>query len=215
MAIIGILAALLLPALARARARSQRLACLSNMHQVGIAFTLRLSDNADRFPDRRDLKLALGYRPWTTWPPSDPRGGWASLVLSNELAHSAVWTCPSLVSSPLRDAVQCSQLADTNNPDSKVTYWLWRFDRPDDPIPLDEFWGKAVSRCVSDLVEANNPAAGQPAGPTEVELMVDPYFPETIGSVASEMRGDAVHSGGRNRLFLDGHAAFEKDARLR
>src|SRR2546425_1696054 len=75
-AIIAILASLLLPALARAKVKSRRVACLSNLHQVGVAFELYISDDAEKFPDRRDLKLALGYRPWSTWPPSDPRAGW-------------------------------------------------------------------------------------------------------------------------------------------
>src|SRR6267378_1508623 len=82
-AIIAILASLLLPALARAKQRSQRAACLSNLRQIGVSFTLYLNDHADRFMDRRDLKSSLpgGYHPWSSWPPSDPRGGWAAVVL--------------------------------------------------------------------------------------------------------------------------------------
>jgi hypothetical protein len=55
----------------------------------------------------------------------------------------------------------------------------------------------------------------RPAGPTQVELAVDPYFPNTIASLPPELRGQAVHARGRNRLFLDTHAAFERDARLK
>lgn len=214
-AIIGILASLLLPALGRARSKSQRVACLSNLRQIGIAFTLLTSENDDLFPDRRDLKTALGYRPWTTWPPSDPRGGWAAAVLTNDLRASGVWTCPSMLSSPLRTAPQCSQAPVPTNATWTVTYWLWRFDRPDDPIPLDEFWGKSIPQCVSDLRAANNPTTGLPNGPVDVELAVDPYFPNTIPTVAPELSGRAVHPKGRNRLFLDTHADFERDARLR
>src|SRR2546423_1150749 len=66
-AIIAILASLLLPALARAKQRGQRAACLSNLRQVGVSFALYLNDNADRFMDRRDLKSSLpgGYHPWS------------------------------------------------------------------------------------------------------------------------------------------------------
>jgi prepilin-type processing-associated H-X9-DG protein len=46
-----------------------------------------------------------------------------------------------------------------------------------------------------------------------VELMVDPYFPRTIGAVAPALRGRAVHRGGRNRLFLDGHIRWLRDIR--
>ena len=215
MAIIAILASLILSAIARAKAKSQQVACLSNLRQVGIAFTLLTAEEGDRFPDRRDLKISLGYKPWTTWPPSDPRGGWAAAVLTNELPGDAVWICPAMKSSPLRRVPQCTQASQASNATALVNYWLWRFDRPDDPIPLDAFWGKTIQQCVSDLAAANNPATGRLAGPTQVELAVDPYFPNTIASLPPELRGQAVHARGRNRLFLDTHAAFERDARLK
>src|SRR5437868_1144145 len=68
-AIIAILASLLLPVLTRAKQRGQRASCLSNLRQIGIAFTMYLSDGGERFVDRRDLKSSLpgGYRPWTSW----------------------------------------------------------------------------------------------------------------------------------------------------
>lgn len=214
-AIIAILASLLLPALGRAKGKGQRVACLSNMRQVGIAFTLLLSDNEDRFPDRRDLKTALGYKPWTTWPASDPRGGWAAAVLTNELQSYGVWVCPAIIASSLREAPQCAQLSQPSNSMSAVTYWLWRFDRWDEPVPLDAFWGKNVQQCVSDLQRVtNNPTIVWPNGPVDVELAVDPYFPSTVASLPPELRGRAVHPKGRNTLYLDTHAAFVRDSRV-
>src|SRR5881396_3760992 len=101
-AILAILASLLLPALSRAKGRTRQVACLSNLRQIDLAFRMYLSEHHDRFPDRRDLKDALGYRPWTTWPPSDPRGAWAAVILSNLLRSDAVWVCPEFNASPLR-----------------------------------------------------------------------------------------------------------------
>lgn len=212
-AIIAVLAGLWLQALARAKAKSQRAACLSNCRQIGIGFSSQLNDQGDRFPDRRDLKNSLDYQPWTTWPKSDPRGGWAAVVLSSDLPSDQVWVCPTWPGPSLRTAPQTSQLSRTNDPASGVVYWLWRFDRTDDPVPLDNFWGKTVAQCVADLRTANNPQARQPAGPVDTELMVDPYFPSTIAALPDGMRGRTLHSGGRNRLCLDGHAEFLKDAR--
>jgi prepilin-type N-terminal cleavage/methylation domain-containing protein/prepilin-type processing-associated H-X9-DG protein len=214
-AIIAILASLLLPALSRAKDKARRISCLSNLRQIGVGFGLYLAEESDRFPDRRDLKSALGYRPWTEWPPSDPRGGWAALVLSNALGNSPVWSCPEVASSALRLAAQCGQSWTTNEPVRTVTYWLWRFDRTNDPVALDNFWGKNTQQCVTDLRQANNPAAGQPSGPAEVELAVDPYFPKTAPSVAPELRGRSIHRGGRNALYLDAHAAYVPDPRVR
>ena len=62
-------------------------------------------------------------------------------------------------------------------------------------------------------VAANDPAVGAISGASDVELAVDPYFPRTIGTVSPELKGRTIHAGGRNRVFLDGHVRFTKDAR--
>ena len=49
-AIIAILAAMLLPALAKAKARAQRIQCTSQMRQLGTGFHLFLMDHNDQYP---------------------------------------------------------------------------------------------------------------------------------------------------------------------
>ncbi|HOZ46852.1 MAG TPA: prepilin-type N-terminal cleavage/methylation domain-containing protein [Candidatus Hydrogenedentes bacterium] len=49
-AIIGILAAILLPALARARETARRASCLANLSQLGFAFRLYADENDGRLP---------------------------------------------------------------------------------------------------------------------------------------------------------------------
>ncbi len=49
-AIIAILAGLLLPVLATAKEKGQRIYCVNNLHQLGLALNLYASDNTDHFP---------------------------------------------------------------------------------------------------------------------------------------------------------------------
>ncbi|HWV98138.1 MAG TPA: type II secretion system protein [Candidatus Acidoferrum sp.] len=84
MAVISLLAALLLPALGRAKESGRATACLSNLHQIGIALQLYVQDNNNRLPYMNDKSLT------TTNPYLPP-----SVVLSNYLGNVNVLRCPS------------------------------------------------------------------------------------------------------------------------
>jgi len=78
---------------------------------------------------------------------------------------------------------------------------------------LEDFWAKSVSQAVADLKAANDPILGAINGAADVELVLDPYFPKTIPTVAPELLGRTVHAGGRCRVFLDDHVQFIRDRR--
>ena len=53
-AIIAILAAMLLPALAKAKARAVQIQCANNLKQWGVALTMYAGDNQEAFPNNTD-----------------------------------------------------------------------------------------------------------------------------------------------------------------
>ena len=222
-AIIAVLAAILFPVFAQAREKARQAACQSNLRQIGLALSMYEQDNDSLLPDRRDLKTALpgGYRPWANaWPMSDPRGGWAVIVLHPYAKNTGIYNCPAVAGSAFADLAQTMQTTGTSDtpPNAASRYWLWRFDTPVFPKPGANgptFWGQTDEEAVQELAASGNTTITplHPGGVADVEMVVDPYFPATIATVPAAVRGKAVHFGGRNRLFLDGHVKWLRDGR--
>ncbi len=62
-AIIAILAGMLLPALAKAKEAGKRIACINNLHQMGLAAKMFADDHDEKFPTRIGGNTAPG-----AWP---------------------------------------------------------------------------------------------------------------------------------------------------
>jgi prepilin-type N-terminal cleavage/methylation domain-containing protein len=96
-AIIAILAAMLLPALAKAKERAHRIACTSNQRQIGLGLKTWAMDFNDRYPmqvaanaDGPPNQAAFGSSPWGANYTYQVFG-----VLSNELSTPRLLVCPS------------------------------------------------------------------------------------------------------------------------
>ncbi len=90
-AIIAILAGMLLPALAKAKQKAQRIKCSNNLKNVGLAFRVFATDNEDQYPMQRSA-IQGGSADYV-----DLKAGiWRHfLSVSNELSTPKIVICPS------------------------------------------------------------------------------------------------------------------------
>lgn len=92
LACIGVIAALILPALNRSNAKKQRIKCVNNLKQSSLALKIFAPDDTDRYPYQ-------AYRPITNNSP------YASITLSNttrgDLHQAAAWAHWGILSNEL------------------------------------------------------------------------------------------------------------------
>ena len=108
-AIIAILAGLLLPALARSKAKGQRIACLNNLRQISLFMQFYTDDNNDTFPGHRNNNL--GYNN------------------ADERASLTNWWGTSIIgysTNGLTNLFHCPSFKGKRN-DNNVK-WDWKFD---------------------------------------------------------------------------------------
>jgi prepilin-type N-terminal cleavage/methylation domain-containing protein len=102
-AIIAILAAMLLPALAAAKRKAQKINCVNNLKQVGVAIRIWEGDNGNKYP--MQVSSAQGGASDYLEHYNDSTGylgtviqfcpGQTFMVMSNELSISKILNCPS------------------------------------------------------------------------------------------------------------------------
>jgi prepilin-type N-terminal cleavage/methylation domain-containing protein/prepilin-type processing-associated H-X9-DG protein len=127
-AIIAILAALLLPALARAKTKAKAVACANNHKQIGLAMMMYVGDNNDHLPPLNDKNFATHSTNWY----------FRILDTGNYITSSArsnnVWRCTAVLDSDIDPGTvnyfdsPCEgygPLEDINNPaDGVIRYYL-------------------------------------------------------------------------------------------
>ena len=121
-AIIAILAAMLLPALAAAKRKAQKINCTNNLKQIGLSFRSWATDNNDHTPMAVST-VSGGANEYVSHMTANTPGAkteanpywpWYSfMVMSNELSTPKILICPS---DPSKVAAQTFQLDNNGSP---------------------------------------------------------------------------------------------------
>jgi prepilin-type N-terminal cleavage/methylation domain-containing protein/prepilin-type processing-associated H-X9-DG protein len=85
-AIIGILAALIFPALGRAKESGRATFCQGNLHQIGLALQIYVGESKNRLPTMYDQSAGTNFQ---------TNLATINIVLSNQLGSLQVLCCPS------------------------------------------------------------------------------------------------------------------------
>jgi len=97
-AIIALLAAILFPVFARAKAAAKKTACLSNLIQIGKSIVIYMGDYDDVFPNALDASDKFAPEIWAPFPDFQARIPYMPLmsdVLQPYLKNHDVFQCPS------------------------------------------------------------------------------------------------------------------------
>jgi prepilin-type N-terminal cleavage/methylation domain-containing protein/prepilin-type processing-associated H-X9-DG protein len=186
-AVIAILAALLLPALVRAKEKGKKIACLNNQKQWGLAMHLYMDDNNDIFPYEgnpgEDIDKGKNLNAWyNTVPPMMKLPPMMNLYAADSPplpGSKSIFTCPKVRGTPSPNVAKPFFMYGFNN----------RMDPNDDdppPAPEKRFRLSQVEKPVETVLFTENSEAA---------------FPSTSGQFTP-----ARHNSFANLAFVDGHA---------
>lgn len=180
-AIIAILASLLLPALAKAKSKAQRTACLNNDKQIGLAFTMWANDHQDQYPTTVDVTQGGTKTLTETWQ--------TFMAMSNELNTPKVLHCPSDKIKRKATDFSASGSGLGNLKNDAISYAIGTSAAPEKPQ-----MHLASDRNIYGL-------DGQNCGPAAINGVI------TSLNIADNVRWDnTMHNNAGNMIFADGSA---------
>lgn len=194
-AIIAILAAMMLPALSRAKERSKRVACLSNLKQVGIASLIYAGDSSDRVVPAGSGNLPLQFNE------NDVSiQAWQVIGLAVTQTNSrSVWGCPNRPDFPAYDP-GFKQFLIGYQYYGGIATWRNNLGNFPSASPVKASTAKPSWMLAADVV-------AKPDGVSWV-------FPRTPGSGWSSLPAHKAVVGprpeGGNEVFIDGSARWVK-----
>ena len=228
-AIIAILAALLLPALSRAKAKAKSINCISNEKQVMLATKLYLDDNSGSMVP---LWVEQGASGWSSWNYADatfviqsPTYLWwpDKLRLAGYAPAQNLFSCPALTQ-PATGASGNSVSANyslgmgMNYPEYGCINPLPGFSSPVYGAARENSVGQPSQSIVfADAAGVSNPSEPNPDNWTEIQGTGCAYFrvPSDVADYAGgDSRSVPRHSGRVNAAFFDGHVAAVKNSSI-
>jgi prepilin-type N-terminal cleavage/methylation domain-containing protein/prepilin-type processing-associated H-X9-DG protein len=198
-AVIAILAGLLLPALASAKKKAQRIQCMSNLKQVGIAIETYTDDHSDRLPGPLVAGARASYDKTSSQELifhlakylGDPEPGDKTVVSRIFRCPGYERSAPGITSDPSSlHGRKLFLLNDDIDPDP--AQWRPPFGYPDPeakPLTIAAFVGAFAPSSVFAVTD------------------VDQSLPNLNPGVGwwSDLPNKPAHGKLRNKLFFDGH----------
>ena len=202
-AIIAILAAMLLPALSKAKAKAQTIACLNNQRQIGLATMMYLGDNQDRFP--ADLKLISANPSLMT-----NSGAWpTALVELMGQKTTTVMGQPGVMLCPTESTLGGSNAAGALfGVDYLANAHVIRETDVTDATMRTPLKSTAIPAPVSILLFAEKKRGNWDHNETATEFSVNAIAKWTQPS--TDQKGLTRHGGNCNMSAADGHASLIK-----